>query len=104
MVDVVDVLDVLDVERNRLIIAGLGIVALFAVGLGFYFVFSAGLGDGLESTLERAGLREPESIFKAPLDYGDNYPVAFLAGITGFVVVLLVVFCSGKLLGRKNAA
>ena len=95
-------------DRNRLMAAGAGTIILFIIGLGLYFNFSTGMGDGLERTMERADLDEPEPIFKAPLDYGENYLAALTAGIIGFTVVLLLTLFSGKLLGRltgkENAA
>ena len=77
------------------------ILAAFAVGLVLFFIFSAPYGDGLERTMEGAGVEEPEPLYRAPLDYGEDYPAALAMGILGFATVLLVALAAGKLLGKR---
>ena len=87
-------------ERRYMKAVGV-LLAAFAAGLVLFFVFSEPYGDGLESTLERGGVPEPEPVYRAPLDYGGNYPAALLMGSLGFFVVLAAVFLLGGLAGRK---
>jgi hypothetical protein len=82
--------------------ASVAIIVAFAVGLVFFFIFSAPYGDGLEKTMENAGVQEPEPVYHAPFEYGGNYPAAFIMGVLGFVVVLGSVYLLGQLIG-KNA-
>lgn len=90
--------------RKRILIAALAIVLVFAAGLVFYFIFSAPYGDGLESTMEEAGIEEGEPVFEAPLSYGDDYITALAMGIIGFLVVFVLVLLVGRILGRKDEA
>jgi len=76
-------------------------MAAFAVGLVFFFIFSASFGDGLERTMENAGVEEPDPVYKAPLDYGGNYPAAFVMGALGFFIVLGAAYILGKLSGKR---
>jgi cobalt/nickel transport protein len=81
----------------------IGIVAIFAVGLVLFFIFSAGYGDGLERTIEEAGVEEQDPVYSAPLDYGEDWPTAFLAGIVGFTVVFVVVIAYLKVSNRRKS-
>ncbi|GEM_PF-1046388 len=86
-----------------------GLMVVFAIGLVMFFIFSAPYGDGLEVTMEKAGLEEPEPAYQAPLDYGETYPVAFVMGLVGAAVVLVVfvtasTFLSARDEGEKAAA
>ena len=87
-------------ERRYLKATGI-ILAAFAVGLVFFFIFSAPYRDGLEKTMKEAGVGEPEPVYHAPLDYGGNYPAAFVMGVLGFVVVLGSAYLLGRLMGKK---
>ncbi len=89
------------VERKYLEAAGI-LLAAFAAALVFFFAFSEPYGDGLQSTLERGGVSEPEPVYRAPFDYGGNYPAALLMGSTGFFVVLGAAYLFGKLLGKRG--
>ena len=80
------------------------ILAVFAVGLVFFFLFSAEYGDGLEKTMEEAGVEEGEPAYEAPLDYGGDYLTAFAMGIAGFLAVVGLLLLFGKVLGRKDEA
>ncbi len=77
--------------KKKYIIASLGIILLFAFGLVFYFTFSAGQGDGLESTMEEAGVEE-DPFYEAPLDYGDDWFSAFVAGVIGFTLTFGLIY------------
>ena len=88
------------VER-RYLKAGAAVLAAFAVGLVFFFIFSASYGDGLQRTMEGAGVEEPEPVYHAPLDYGGNYPAAFVMGALGFVIVLGSAYLLGRLMGKR---
>ena len=78
------------------------IFAAFAVGLVLFFIFSAEYGDGLEKTMENAGVEESEPVYHAPLDYGEDYPAAFAMGALGFFIVLGSAYALGRLM-RKRA-
>jgi cobalt/nickel transport system permease protein len=71
--------------------AAFGILLSFAIGLVGFFAFSAAYGDGLQATMQRAGVQEVEPLFRSVLGYGDNYGGALLAGIVGFMIVLGVI-------------
>ena len=77
------------------------ILAIFAVGLVGFYMFSADYGDGLEATMEDAGVEESEPVYMGPLDYGDNYLSSLLMGIIGFFIVLSAGYLLARLL-RKN--
>jgi hypothetical protein len=55
-------------------------------------MFSADKGDGLEKTMEEAGISEGEPVYQAPLSYGEDYPSAFVAGIIGVMITLGLAF------------
>jgi cobalt/nickel transport protein len=80
----------------------LGIIILFAIGLVFYFIFSASYGDGLEKTMENAGVEEGEPVYHAPLDYGEDYLTAFFAGLLGFGLVFGISYAYFKIAGKKK--
>lgn len=87
----------------RYALAVVGTIIFFAIGLVLFFLFSADYGDGLEKTLERAGVTEGEPVFRAPLDYGDDYPSAFLAGLVGFSILFLLAYGLGRFVIAKRA-
>lgn len=89
------------IER-RYVKAIAGIIAIFAVGLVFFFLFSAAYGDGLERTMEEAGLEEQDPAYQAPFSYGDDYPAALLAGILGFGLTFGVIFTFFKATKKKG--
>ena len=89
---------------DRHIKALIAVVLILAVGLVGFFAFSAPYGDGLEVTMEHAGVEEKEPVYTAPLDYGDDYPHALLMGVLGMSITLGAVYGLGKLAGRKNDA
>lgn len=90
-------------NTTRYGLAIVGIIILFAIGLELFFLFSAEHGDGLEKTLEKAGVTEGEPVFRAPLDYGDDYTSAFLAGLLGFAVLFLLAYGLGRFVIAKRA-
>ena len=77
--------------------------AIFAVGLVFFFIFSAPYGDGLEKTMEKAGVEESEFAYHAPLDYGDSYPVSLVMGVVGSLIVLIALSFLHLLPGKQNS-
>ncbi len=87
---------------KRLFVPILAIMAIFAVCLVFFFIFSAPYGDGLEKTMETAGVEEGEPVFEAPLSYGEDYPTAFAMGLIGFLAVFGLVLLLGRILGKKD--
>jgi len=91
-------------KATRYIAALVGIIILFAIGLELFFLFSAGYGDGLEKTLEKAGVEEGGPFFRAPLDYGDDYASAFLAGIVGFTLLFILAYALGRFVIARRAA
>ncbi len=84
--------------------AAFGIVALFAIGLVFYFAFSASLGDGLERTMEDAGIEEQGGSYTGPLSYGDDYLAAFAAGLAGAGMTFAVVYAFFRFARRHREA
>ena len=88
-------------RKNFLAITG--IIAFFAIGLVGFFIFSEPYGDGLEKTIEDGGVEESEPVYHAPLDYGDNYALAFSMGCLGFAVTLLCIYSITWFLRKKDA-
>lgn len=78
--------------ERRYLIAAATILVAFAVGLVGYWLVSSELGDGLEVIMEEAEWEEPEQVWQAPLDYGDNYIGGLIAGIIGFAATFGVVY------------
>jgi hypothetical protein len=81
----------------------MAILTIFAVGLVGFYIFSAPYGDGLETTMEDAGVEEAEPVHTSPLSYGDNYLATLAMGITGFIVTLLAVYLLVRLLKKNDA-
>lgn len=75
---------------------------MFAIGLLFYFAFSASLGDGLERTMEDAGIEEQEGTYSGLLSYGDDYPAAFAAGLMGAGMTFVVVYAFFRISRRRR--
>ena len=90
--------------KRKHLLGILTVIILFAVGLVGYFVFSEPYGDGLEVTMEEAGVEDSEPVYSAPLDYGDNYPLAFSMGCLGLGIILLCVLLLGKFVRKKDAS
>ena len=80
------------------------IICLFATGLIGFFIFSEPYGDGLEMTMELAAITESEPVYHAPLDYGDNYPLALSMGCIGLAASFLCIYLFGSILRRKSAS
>jgi len=70
--------------------AAIAVLVVFALALPLYFVYSSEGEDGLERTMSDAGSEEGEPLLSAPLDYGEDYIAALLAGMFGFVATSLV--------------
>lgn len=82
--------------------AAIVLLCIFAVSAIGYFAFSADKPDGLEQTMENAGIAEQQPVYVAPLDYGNTYPGYLLAGGIGFVAVLVISLGIAKMLAKKN--
>jgi len=91
-------------KQKRNILAIIGILIIFAIGAVGYWIFSSELPDGLERTMEDAGVTEDSAAYQAPLSYGDNYLDYLLMGLVGFTSVLAIAFVMGKLMAKKNGA
>lgn len=80
------------------------ILLVFALVLPLYFVYSAEGEDGLERTMSDAGVGEGEPVFSAPFSYGENYLAGLLAGLIGFLAVMLVSLGALSALRRVRSA
>jgi len=78
------------------------ILIIFAIGAVGYWIFSSELPDGLERTMEDAGVEEQDPMYNAPLTYGDDYFTYILMGAVGFFTILAVAFMMMKVLAKKN--
>ena len=87
---------------NSVVKISIFIVIAFALGLVMFFAFSAEFGDGLEMTLEEAGVEEADQVLSAPLSYGDNYIVSLIMGIVGAALVLGLTWGIGKGLSKRE--
>ena len=74
----------------------------FSVGLVGFFAFSAAYGDGLEVTMEKAGLNEVAPVFSGILSYGDSYFAALVAGLVGFAITVGAVLLYWRARGRSS--
>lgn len=86
-----------DLKKRYLMLTAV-ILVVFAVGLVGFYMFSAPYGDGLESTMEKAGITEGEPLFNAPLGYGENYFASLIMGIVGFALTFLILAGIARLL------
>jgi cobalt/nickel transport system permease protein len=77
--------------------AALGIILAFAIGLVGYFSYSAAYGDGLEVTMEHAGVNEAAPLFTSIMSYGGDYVGALIAGIVGFAILLGTILVYWKI-------
>lgn len=80
------------------------VLVLFAIGLVGYFAFSAAFPDGLERVMEDNGVEEGEPFYIAPLNYGDDYWGALLAGVVGFAITFGLVYLYLKGMKIKDKA
>ena len=79
------------------------ILLVFAIGLVGFYIFSAEYGDGLEVTMEEAGVEDSEPPYTSPLDYGDNYGSTLVVGIIGFFVTLIAGYAIARTMRKKDA-
>ena len=77
------------VLSSKIAQATVAIMVAFALALPLYFVYSSEGADGLETTMEDAGVPESEPLLASPFSYGEGYFAALFAGILGFVAVAL---------------
>jgi cobalt/nickel transport protein len=89
-------------ESRKCVLAVIVILGIFTLGAIGYWIFSADMPDGLERTMENAGVGEQEPVYKAPLDYGGDYPMYILMGAVGFFAVLISALGIAKLMAKKN--
>lgn len=75
---------------SRIAQATAAIMVAFALALPLYFVYSSEGADGLEQTMEDAGVGEGEALLSSPFSYGETYFAALFAGMLGFVAVALL--------------
>ena len=80
----------------------IAILAIFAVGLVGFYIFSAQYGDGLEVTMENAGVEEAEPVYTGPLSYGGSFFESLAMGIIGFFITLAICLLFLKLLRKKE--
>jgi len=84
--------------------ATVAILIAFALALPLYFIYSSEGADGLEKTMEDAGIGEAEPLLTSPLTYGESYFAALFAGILGFVAVALAGLGMMKVLRAGRSA
>ncbi len=77
------------VLSSRVAQGSVAILIVFALALPLYFVYSSEGGDGLEVTMEEAGVSEGEPLMTSPFSYGETYFAALFAGMLGFLTVAL---------------
>lgn len=78
------------VLSSRITQATAAILIVFALALPLYFIYSSEGADGLEKTMEDAGVSEGEPLLTSPFSYGETYFAALFAGMLGFVAVALI--------------
>lgn len=78
------------VFSSRIVQATAAIMVAFALALPLYFIYSSEGADGLEQTMEDAGVGEGEVLLSSPFSYGETYFAALFAGILGFIAVALL--------------
>lgn len=91
------------VLASRTVQAALAVLIVFALALPLYFVYSSEGEDGLEKTMSDAGAEEGEPLLSAPLDYGEDYAAALLAGMLGFLATSLGALGILSLLRSKTS-
>ncbi|MDD1768719.1 MAG: hypothetical protein LUQ55_01900 [Methanomassiliicoccales archaeon] len=79
-------------------------MVVLAIGLVFYFAFSATYGDGLERTMEDAGVEEHEASYTGPFSYGDDYLTALATGLIGAGITLIAVYGFLKISRKRRNA
>ena len=82
--------------------AALGLLLAFSVGLVGFFAFSAASGDGLEVTMEHAGLNEVAPVFTGLMSYGDSYGAALVGGLIGFSITVGAILMYWRIRGRAK--
>ncbi len=90
------------VKAKGLARAAFGLILAFSVGLVGFFAFSAAYGDGLEVTMEKAGLNEVAPVFTGLMSYGDSYFAALVAGLVGFSITVGLVLLYWRAKGRSS--
>lgn len=78
-----------DVKMWMLALVGITIL------LAAFLPFVADTPDGLGSTMEHAGVKEGEPVYKHPIDFGEGYMPALSMGLVGMGAVLVVGYMLG---------
>lgn len=89
---------------SRIVQATAAVLIVFALALPLYFLYSSEGADGLETTMEDAGVAESEPLLTSPFSYGETYFAAFFAGILGFLAVGLAGLFIMKVLEVRRPA
>lgn len=92
------------VLSSKIAQATVAILIVFALALPLYFVYSSEGADGLEKTMDDAGIGEGEPLLASPFSYGETYFAALFAGMLGFVAVALVGLGVMKLMRAERPA
>ncbi|MBE0518657.1 MAG: energy-coupling factor ABC transporter permease [Thermoplasmata archaeon] len=78
------------IMSSKIAHATVAVLIVFALALPLYFMYSSEGADGLEKTMEDAGVDEGDAMLTSPFEYGETYFAALFAGILGFVATALV--------------
>ncbi|MCJ7561495.1 MAG: hypothetical protein MUO84_00595, partial [Thermoplasmata archaeon] len=78
------------IMSSKIAQATVAVLIVFALALPLYFMYSSEGADGLEKTMEDAGVDEGDTVLTSPFEYGETYFAALFAGILGFVATALV--------------
>ncbi|WP_193383867.1 PDGLE domain-containing protein [Pyrococcus sp. NA2] len=70
------------------VIKGLIIIAIF---LALFLPLASSNPDGLETTMEKLGLKE-KPMYQAPLDYGETWLQSTAMGIVGIMITFMVAY------------
>jgi len=92
------------VLRSTTLRASGAVLLVLALALPFYFLYAAEGRDGLEQTMEDAGVTEGAQLANSPFTYGQNYFGALFSGIIGFVAVSLAMTGIMRALDGRRAA
>jgi cobalt/nickel transport system permease protein len=84
----------------RIVVASVSVLMVFALALPLFFLYAYESPDGLERTMTDAGVSEPAPILSGALDYGDTYLAAIIAGVVGFLVIVLLLLGLSRLVAK----
>ncbi|OGS56709.1 MAG: hypothetical protein A3K60_02465 [Euryarchaeota archaeon RBG_19FT_COMBO_56_21] len=78
------------ITSSKTLQASLAVLVVFALALPLYFLYSSEGMDGLERTMDDAGIEEENAMLASPFGYGESYFAVLFAGVIGFVAVALI--------------